>query len=227
MTNRGPSVPAGAAAVGRATYSVGMRLSRRGLGLIVAVATLAAAFSLVLAYQTVRNSGKTPDVLSLAILNASFWFGWAALALPLAAVVVVEMGGDLARDFLDPRPQCGDQSAGQVLVREIDLGLGLGAARLDQRPANSPGGGLAVAEDDVQLTDAAVDVVITTGGTGLTGRDLTPEALHRIDGKDIPGFGELFRWISFQKIGTSTIQSRATACVACARLAIGWDSMFD
>jgi signal transduction histidine kinase len=64
-----------------------MRLSRRGLGLIVAVATLAAAFSLVLAYQTVRNSGKTPDVLSLAILNASFWFGWAALALPLAAVV--------------------------------------------------------------------------------------------------------------------------------------------
>ena len=59
------------------------------------------------------------------------------------------------------------------------------------------------------IDDPAVDVVITTGGTGLTGRDVTPEALHRLDGKDIPGFGELFRWLSYQKIGTSTIQSRA------------------
>ena len=64
------------------------------------------------------------------------------------------------------------------------------------------------------IDDPAVDVVITTGGTGVTGRDVTPEALHRLDGKDIPGFGELFRWISFQKIGTSTIQSRACAVVA-------------
>lgn len=64
------------------------------------------------------------------------------------------------------------------------------------------------------IDDPDVDVVITTGGTGLTGRDVTPEALHRLDGKDIPGFGELFRWISFQKIGTSTIQSRACAVVA-------------
>lgn len=59
-----------------------------------------------------------------------------------------------------------------------------------------------------------VDVVITTGGTGVTGRDVTPEALARLDGKDIPGFGELFRWISFGKIGTSTIQSRACAVVS-------------
>lgn len=58
-----------------------------------------------------------------------------------------------------------------------------------------------------------IDVVITTGGTGVTGRDVTPEALADLGGKDIPGFGELFRWISFQSIGTSTIQSRA-----CARL---------
>ncbi|MBY4636639.1 molybdenum cofactor biosynthesis protein B [Sphingopyxis sp. XHP0097] len=64
------------------------------------------------------------------------------------------------------------------------------------------------------IDDPEVDVVITTGGTGLTGRDVTPEALHRLDGKDIPGFGELFRWLSYQKIGTSTIQSRACAIVA-------------
>ena len=64
------------------------------------------------------------------------------------------------------------------------------------------------------IDNPEIDVVLTTGGTGVTGRDVTPEALHRLDGKDIPGFGELFRWISFQKIGTSTIQSRACAIVA-------------
>src|SRR3546814_8081723 len=64
------------------------------------------------------------------------------------------------------------------------------------------------------IDDSAVDVVITTGGTGLTGRDVTPEALRRLDGKDIPGFGELFRWLSYQSIGTTTIQSRDCAVVA-------------
>jgi molybdenum cofactor biosynthesis protein B len=64
------------------------------------------------------------------------------------------------------------------------------------------------------IADPTVDVVITTGGTGVTGRDVTPEAVQQVSEKDIPGFGELFRWISFQKIGTSTIQSRATAGVA-------------
>tara|TARA_Y100001934_G_scaffold232642_1_gene281614 strand:- start:5431 stop:5958 length:528 start_codon:yes stop_codon:yes gene_type:complete len=59
-----------------------------------------------------------------------------------------------------------------------------------------------------------IDAVISTGGTGVTGRDVTPEAFARVCEKDIPGFGELFRWISFQKIGTSTIQSRAVAGVA-------------
>ena len=59
-----------------------------------------------------------------------------------------------------------------------------------------------------------IDVVIATGGTGVTGRDVTPEAVASVCDKDIPGFGELFRWISYQKIKTSTIQSRACAGVA-------------
>ena len=64
------------------------------------------------------------------------------------------------------------------------------------------------------IDDADVDVVLATGGTGVTGRDVTPEAFSEVCEKDIPGFGELFRMLSFDKIGTSTIQSRATAGVA-------------
>ncbi|KEZ18544.1 Molybdenum cofactor biosynthesis protein B [Sphingobium yanoikuyae] len=64
------------------------------------------------------------------------------------------------------------------------------------------------------INDPQVDVILTTGGTGVTGRDVTPEALTQVQDKEIPGFGELFRWLSYQSIGTSTIQSRATACVA-------------
>ncbi len=64
------------------------------------------------------------------------------------------------------------------------------------------------------IEDPQVEVVLTTGGTGVTGRDVTPEALARVQEKEIPGFGELFRWLSYQSIGTSTIQSRATAGVA-------------
>ena len=59
-----------------------------------------------------------------------------------------------------------------------------------------------------------VDVVIATGGTGVTGRDVTPEAFEALYEKSIPGFGELFRWLSYQNIKTSTMQSRATAGVA-------------
>jgi molybdopterin adenylyltransferase len=65
----------------------------------------------------------------------------------------------------------------------------------------------------IWVEDADVDCVITTGGTGVTGRDVTPEALDRLNGKAIPGFGELFRWLSYANIGTSTIQSRACAAV--------------
>ena len=64
------------------------------------------------------------------------------------------------------------------------------------------------------IGDPAVDVVISTGGTGVTGRDVTPEAFSSVYEKEIAGFGELFRWLSYDKVGTSTIQSRATAGVA-------------
>lgn len=63
------------------------------------------------------------------------------------------------------------------------------------------------------IDDPEVDVVLSTGGTGVTGRDVTPEAFEGIFEKPIAGFGELFRMLSYQKIGTSTIQSRATAGV--------------
>jgi molybdenum cofactor biosynthesis protein B len=61
------------------------------------------------------------------------------------------------------------------------------------------------------IARAAVDVVITTGGTGLTPRDVTPEALAPLVTKPIPGFGELFRWLSYEEIGTTAMQSRAEA----------------
>ena len=64
----------------------------------------------------------------------------------------------------------------------------------------------------IERTD--IDAIVTTGGTGVTGRDTTPEALAAVWDKEIPGFGELFRWLSYKSIGTSTIQSRATGGVA-------------
>lgn len=64
------------------------------------------------------------------------------------------------------------------------------------------------------IADPGVDAVVTTGGTGITGRDVTPEAFERVMDKRIEGFGELFRMISFAKIGTSTMQSRAIGGVA-------------
>mgnify|MGYP006178473873 CR=1 FL=1 len=62
--------------------------------------------------------------------------------------------------------------------------------------------------------DAEIDCVITTGGTGVTGRDVTPEAFKQVMEKEIEGFGELFRMLSYQKVGTSTMQSRAIGGVA-------------
>ena len=71
-----------------------------------------------------------------------------------------------------------------------------------------------VAQLRAWIADPLIDVVISTGGTGVTGRDVTPEAFHAVYEKEISGFGELFRWLSYQKVGTSTVQSRATAGVA-------------
>lgn len=64
------------------------------------------------------------------------------------------------------------------------------------------------------IADPNIDVVISTGGTGVTGRDVTPEAFKSVYEKEIEGFGEVFRMISFEIIGTSTMQSRATGGVA-------------
>lgn len=64
------------------------------------------------------------------------------------------------------------------------------------------------------IANREIDAVITTGGTGITGRDVTPEAFDRVLEKKIEGFGELFRMLSYQKIGTSTMQSRALGGVA-------------
>lgn len=81
----------------------------------------------------------------------------------------------------------------------------------------------AISKDDVAsiraqvqqwIADPQIDVVLTTGGTGVTGRDVTPEAVEGLFEKAIPGFGELFRMLSYQKVGTSTIQSRAVGGVA-------------
>ena len=64
------------------------------------------------------------------------------------------------------------------------------------------------------IADSAIEIIITSGGTGLTGRDGRPEAASVLFDKEIEGFGELFRWISYEEIATSTIQSRVTAGVA-------------
>lgn len=102
-----------------------------------------------------------------------------------------------------------DDKSGNTLVERLSEAGHLLAAR-------------AIVKDEIEairaqanrwIDDPAIDVVLSTGGTGVTGRDVTPEAFEGIFEKSIPGFGELFRMLSYQKIGTSTIQSRCTAGV--------------
>jgi molybdenum cofactor biosynthesis protein B len=105
-------------------------------------------------------------------------------------------------------------TSGNILVDRINAAGHHLAARIilkDDAP-------MLAAQFSAWIKDPAIDAIISTGGTGLTGRDVTPEAFDIIkaagDGRDIPGFGELFRWVSFKSIGTSAVQSRACAIVA-------------
>ena len=128
-------------------------------------------------------------------------------------------GGDGARPFVpvriglmtvsDTRTPETDKSGDILAERIVAAGHVLRARRI-------------VIDDQEEITgqlmawieDEEIDAVIATGGTGLTGRDVTPEAFESVYEKAIPGFGELFRWLSYQNIKTSTIQSRATGGVA-------------
>ena len=103
-----------------------------------------------------------------------------------------------------------DDKSGDILVERL-VGAG---HNLADRAIVTDDAGLIVAQLNRWIDDDGVDVVIATGGTGLTGRDVTPEAFHAVYEKEIAGFGEIFRMISWDKIKTSTIQSRATAGVA-------------
>ncbi len=109
----------------------------------------------------------------------------------------------------DTRTEADDRS-GDTLVERLTKAGHLLAARAIVRD-DVP---VLVAQFETWIADPMVDCIISTGGTGVTGRDVTPEALAQVWDKEIPGFGELFRWLSYATIGTSTIQSRATAGVA-------------
>lgn len=123
-------------------------------------------------------------------------FAFVALNIAVATVSDTrDAGNDRSGDTLVERlTSAGHRLAGRAIIR-------------DEVPA-------LVTQLNAWIDDPGVDVIITTGGTGVTGRDVTPEALEQVIEKPIPGFGELFRWLSFQSIGTSTIQSRACAGLA-------------
>lgn len=103
-----------------------------------------------------------------------------------------------------------DDTSGDILADKI---TGIGHNLIDREILRDDTD-LLVARLHSLIDDENVDCIITTGGTGLTGRDITPEALDRVKTKDIPGFGELFRYLSYKTIGTSTVQSRACAVLA-------------
>ena len=109
----------------------------------------------------------------------------------------------------DTRTEADDRS-GQVLIDK----LAEAGHRLAARAIVTDDFDAIVAQLRSWIGDAGVEVVIATGGTGVTGRDVTPEAFQAVFEKEIAGFGEVFRMLSYEKIGTSTIQSRATAGVA-------------
>ncbi len=126
---------------------------------------------------------------------------------------------DETRDFIpvniavltvsDTRTPATDTSGDTLAARIASAGHHLHARGIDRDDADT-----IEARLRGWIADPAIDVVITTGGTGVTGRDVTPEAFERVLDKRIEGFGELFRMLSYQKIGTSTMQSRAIGGVA-------------
>jgi len=126
---------------------------------------------------------------------------------------------DESRDFVpvriavltvsDTRGPAEDRSGDTLVERLTSAGHVLAARTIERDDVDTIIERLAA-----WIQDPEIDVVLTTGGTGVTGRDVTPEAVEAVAEKMIPGFGELFRWLSYQTIGTSTIQSRACACVA-------------
>lgn len=109
----------------------------------------------------------------------------------------------------DTRTAANDTSGGTLAERIAKAGHRVAARAIEQDDA-----GAIERRLREWIADPAIDVVITTGGTGITGRDVTPEAFERVMEKRIEGFGELFRMLSYQKIATSTMQSRALGGVA-------------
>lgn len=103
-----------------------------------------------------------------------------------------------------------DDTSGDILAERIKAA----GHRLRARAIERDDKDKIVARFHNWIDDPDIDVIVSTGGTGLTGRDITPEAIAQVKDKYIDGFGELFRWLSYEKIGTSTIQSRAVAAVA-------------
>jgi molybdopterin adenylyltransferase len=109
----------------------------------------------------------------------------------------------------DTRTLADDRSGDTLVARITAAGHHLAARRIERDDADAIEAILRA-----WIADPEIDVVISTGGTGVTGRDVTPEAFARVLEKEITGFGELFRMLSYAKIGSSTIQSRALGGVA-------------
>ncbi len=109
----------------------------------------------------------------------------------------------------DSRTAADDKSGDILESRLLEAGHKLAARTIVKDEVDA-----IVAQLRAWIADPQIDAVISTGGTGVTGRDVTPEAFHSVYEKEIAGFGELFRMISFKKIKTSMMQSRATGGVA-------------
>ncbi|MEC8462279.1 MAG: molybdenum cofactor biosynthesis protein B [Pseudomonadota bacterium] len=109
----------------------------------------------------------------------------------------------------DTRTELEDKSGDTLVERLQGAGHNLAARAIMKDETDA-----IVSQLQLWIDDPKIDAVLATGGTGVTGRDVTPEAFQKVFDKEIPGFGELFRMLSYEKIGTSTIQSRATAGVA-------------